>query len=163
MKRWLLLGLLGLLLLLAACQSEEPSGPDIEAEGVWARPAVMGDMGADQDGHGGMGGPMPGTGAVFMTLQNRGDEADRLMSAQTDVAQVVEVHETMIQGDVAKMQQITGGIELPAGGSVTLKPGGYHIMLIGLKRDLGPGDTFNLMLNFETSQDLNLEVEVRQP
>jgi hypothetical protein len=121
------------------------------------------EMGAEQSGAGDMGHKMAGTGAVFMTLKNEGREADRLLSAQTDVAQVVEIHETVLEGDVAKMQQVSGGIEVPAQGQVELKPGGYHIMLIGLLHDLAVGDRFAVTLDFEKSDDLTIEAEVRQP
>ena len=100
-------------------------------------------------------------GAVFMTLKNEGGEADRLLGVQTDVADVVEIHETVLEGDVAKMQRVTGGIEILAGSQVELKPGGYHVMLIGLSRDLAVGDRFAVTLSFEKSDDLTVEAEVR--
>jgi copper(I)-binding protein len=148
-----------LLLGMAACGSKAPAGPKIKVENVWSRPGMMG----GQSGAGGMGHNMAGTGAVFMTLKNEGREADRLLNAQTDVAQAVEIHETVVEGDVAKMQQVSGGIEVPAQGQVELKPGGYHVMLIGLLRDLAVGDRFAVTLNFEKSGDLTVEAEVRQP
>ncbi len=140
----MLCGCLALLIVVGACGSGDSA--EIEAEGVWSRPGVQGKM-----------------GAVFMTLKNEGGEDDRLLSAQTDVADVVEIHETIIEGDVAKMQQVTGGIEISAGGEVELKPGGYHVMLIGLSRDLAVGDRFAVTLSFEKSDDLTVEAEVRQP
>ena len=136
------LALLTLSLVVGACGSG--GSAEIEAEGVWSRPGVQGNM-----------------GAVFMTLKNEGGEADRLLSAQTDVADVVEIHETVLEGDVAKMQRVTGGIEILAGSQVELKPGGYHVMLIGLSRDLAVGDRFAVTLSFEKSDDLTVEAEVR--
>jgi copper(I)-binding protein len=151
-----------ILLGLAACRSKD-SGPRIEVSDVWSRPGAAGQM-EESSGEGGMGmGRTAGTGAVFMTLENQGQESDRLLSARTDVAQVVEIHETRIEGDVAKMQQVTGGIEIPAQGQVALKPGGYHVMLIGLLHDLAVGDQFSLTLTFEKSGDVTLQAEVRQP
>ncbi len=153
--RRLVIGALLILVGLTACQSKD-SVPQIEISDVWARPGMAGE--------GGMGmGHMAGTGAVFMLLDNQGQESDRLLSARTDVAQVVEIHETTIEGDVAKMQQVTGGIEIPAQGQIVLKPGGYHVMLIGLLRDLAVGDQFSLTLAFEKSGDVTLQAEVRQP
>jgi copper(I)-binding protein len=61
------------------------------------------------------------------------------------------------------MQQVSGGIEIPAQDQVELKPGGYHVMLIGLLRDLAVGDRFTVTLNFEKCSDLTVEAEVRQP
>jgi copper(I)-binding protein len=109
------------------------------------------------------GQPMAGTGAVFMRLVNQGGEADRLIGGTTDVAQTVEIHETVMEGEVMKMQMLAEGLEVPAGGEVLLKPGSYHVMLIGMKRDLNVGDTFTLDLQFEKSGPLSVSPEVREP
>jgi copper(I)-binding protein len=145
--------------LLAGCGS--PAGPKIRAEDVWSRPAMaMKEAGGQSEGQGDMG--MAGTGAVFMLLVNEGSEADRLIGGKTDVAKVVEIHETVMENDVMKMQMLSGGLEIPAKGEVLLKPGSYHVMLIGMQRDLKPGDTFTLELEFERSGTLTLEPEVRE-
>jgi copper(I)-binding protein len=104
-----------------------------------------------------------GTGAVFMRLRNKGDEADRLVGGETDVAQVVEIHETVMDGEMMKMQMLAGGLEVPAKGEVLLKPGGYHIMLIGLQRDLEVDDTFTLKLQFEKSGTITVKPKVELP
>lgn len=62
-----------------------------------------------------------------------------------------------------RMRQVEGGIELPAGGQVELKPGGYHVMLIGLTRDLNAGEKFPVTLQFASGATLTVEAEVRQP
>jgi copper(I)-binding protein len=144
---------------LVACGG--PSGPDVKAEDVWARPAVAMTEGGSQ-GEGGMGKPMPGTGAVFMLLKNEGGEADRLVGGSTDVAEVVEIHETVMEGEVMKMRMLADGLEVPARGEVLLKPGSYHVMLIGMNQDLKAGDAFTLALEFETSGTMTLEVSVRE-
>ena len=105
---------------------------------------------------------MSGTGAIFMTLVNQGRESDRLVGVQADVAATVEIHQTTMEGEVMRMQQVSS-IEVPARGQVELKPGGYHIMLIGLRRNLEAGDRFEVTLAFEQSGTLALEAEVRQP
>jgi len=79
------------------------------------------------------------------------------------VSNAVEIHETKMEGDVMRMAQVEGGIEVPAGGQVELKPGGYHVMLIGLTRDLAVGDTFPVTLEFASGNTLAVEAEVRQP
>jgi copper(I)-binding protein len=153
-----------LLGMLIACGA--PSGPQIRAQDVWARPALATgetQMGQPSEGNMGMEKGMGGTGAVFMLLKNEGGEADRLIGGQTDVANVVEIHETIIEGDVMKMQMLSDGLEVPARGNVLLKPGSYHIMLIGMKRDLEPGDTFTLNLQFKMSGTLMVEPEIREP
>lgn len=142
-------------LLLGACGGS--AGPAIEARDVWARPAMAGDTGSP----GGMG--AAGTGAVFMRLVNDGRETDRLIGGRSDVAQVVEIHETVIEGEVMRMQMLADGLRIPAEGEVVLQPGGYHVMLIGLQRDLAVGDEFELELEFEKSGTLTVRPEVRQP
>lgn len=147
---------------LAACGG--PSGPSVRAEDVWARPAMMmQEGGGTVEGDKPMGQGMAGTGAVFMLLQNKGGEADRLVGGQTDVAVVVEIHETIMQGEVMKMRMLPDGLEIPAQGEVLLEPGGYHVMLIGIRHDLKVGDTFALELQFEKSGTLVVEPEVREP
>ncbi len=151
-------GLAALLLagLLVACGA--PSGPSVEAVDVWARPTMaMVEPGESSEGS------MTSTGAVFMRLLNEGKEADRLVGGQTDVAEVVEIHETVIEGEVTKMQRLDGGLMVPARGEALLKPGGYHFMLIGMKRDLKVGDTFTMELQFEKSGAISVEPEVREP
>ncbi len=100
-------------------------------------------------------------GAVFMELMNQGRVDDSLISAQTDVADAVELHESkMDENGVMRMSPVAN-IPVPAGGSAILEPGGLHVMLIGLKRELAVGDKFSLTLNFEKSGPRTLEVEVR--
>lgn len=96
-----------------------------------------------------------------MTLMNEGGQPDVLLNAETDVAEVVELHETKMDGDVMKMGPISS-IEVPAGGSVNLEPGGKHIMLINLKQPLTPGEKIKLILNFEKSGQKTIEVEIRE-
>jgi copper(I)-binding protein len=153
-------------LLVAACGG--PAGPSIEVEDVWARPAMaMMEPGEASDSGMGEGQepaqPMAGTGAVFMRLVNKGAEPDRLLSGTTDVAQAVEIHETVVENEVMKMQMLASGLEVPAKGEVLLKPGSYHVMLIGMQRDLNVGDTFTLELEFEKSGAITVNPEVREP
>jgi copper(I)-binding protein len=166
--RPLTIGVIFLLLLigaLVACGSEAPAGPQIEAQDAWSRPAVgvAETSGESSAGEMAMDHAKSGTGAVYMKLVNAGQEADRLVSAQTDVAEVAEIHETRMEGDVMMMQMLPDGLEIPAQGEVELKPGGYHVMLIGLKRDLKEGDQFTLALEFEKSGTMMVEPKVRQP
>ena len=153
-----------LVVMVMAVACGAPAGPSIEVEEVWARPAMAMVEGAGtSEGGTGMGQPMAGTGAVFMELVNTGRQADRLVGGRTDVAEVVEIHETVMEGEVMKMQMLANGLEVPAQGEVLLKPGGYHVMLIGMQRDLAVGDTFTLDLQFEKSGSLRVEPEVREP
>jgi copper(I)-binding protein len=100
-------------------------------------------------------------GAVYMQLMNEGDTDDQLTSAASDVAEAVEIHETKMENDVMKMSPIEA-VTVSAGGSATLEPGGKHVMLIGLKKELAVGDTFELTLNFKNSDPKTIEVEVKE-
>lgn len=140
--------LLMVMLFLAACSTPTPTGPSITVQEPWSRPAVSGEM--------------SGVGGIFMTLFNAGETADRLIAARSDVAATVELHETIMENDVMKMRPVPA-IEIPAGGQVELKPGRYHIMLIGLKQELQPGDKIKVTLTFEQSGEMTIEAEVRAP
>lgn len=159
-------GLMVLVLAFNACSSGDRAG--LSADGVWARAAKMAAMN-DAMGGDSMAGDMAGMGhggansAIYMTLKNGADAADRLVSAQADVATTIEIHETVMNGDVMQMQQLTNGLEIPAKGQVELKPGGYHVMLIGLTRDLNEGEKFPVTLTFASGATLELEAEVKQP
>jgi copper(I)-binding protein len=102
------------------------------------------------------------TTAAFLKIKNSGTEDDRLLRVETDLAQAVEIHLSEIQNDVMTMRPV-GGIDLLAGETVELKPGGYHIMLIRLLRELKPGEIYPLTLVFEKASPLIVDAEVRAP
>lgn len=97
----------------------------------------------------------------YMTIRNTGDEADRLISGEAAFAKRVEIHEMSMDGDVMKMREIDGGLEIPAGGEVTLKPGGFHVMFIGLDDQLMEGETRPATLTFENAGSIELEFSVK--
>ncbi|HXX51890.1 MAG TPA: copper chaperone PCu(A)C [Xanthobacteraceae bacterium] len=101
------------------------------------------------------------TGAVYMTLNNKTSAADRLTGASSDVAAQVRVHEMAVVDGVMQMRQLADGLPIPAGGSVTLKPGGYHVMLIGLKKPLVAGETFPLTLTFAKAGNISVTIPVQ--
>jgi copper(I)-binding protein len=151
------------MLALSACGGGTP-GEVIEAKDAWVRAAGVMKMEAeDQTGNetgdtGGMG----VNSAAYMVLANSGSKSDRLVGAESDIAEAVEIHESKMEGDVMKMEQIEF-IEVPAEGQAELKPGGKHIMLVGLKRDLEAGDTVDLKLIFEHAGEMQVQAEVRMP
>jgi len=98
--------------------------------------------------------------AVYFILENSGEE-DRLISATADVSPKVQIHEVVTDGASQRMQEVAGGIVVPAGGSVTLKPGGYHVMLMNLPNPLEAGDVVNVTLTFEKAGTLDLVAPVR--
>jgi periplasmic copper chaperone A len=104
--------------------------------------------------------PANDMGAVFLTIVNAGPSNDALDAARSDVADATEVHETYQVAGGDAMRHIPS-LAIPAGQSVVLKSGGYHIMLIGLKRDLRVGDTFTIGLHFAHAGWVDVPVLVK--
>lgn len=141
---WLFLGL-------AACAGGNrpaATGPQIEVEGVWGRPSPK----------------VPTAGAFYMVIRNTGNEADRLVGAQSSACGTVELHESyQTQEGAMGMRPVPGGfIEIPAGGQVELKVGGLHVMCIGKLKEFKTGSHIPLTLRFEKSGAMTLEVEIRE-
>ncbi|MCW8158162.1 copper chaperone PCu(A)C [Stutzerimonas stutzeri] len=103
--------------------------------------------------------PSAPTGAVYFVLENRGDQPQRLVGAQTPRAGKTELHTHVHQGDMMKMQQIES-VDVPASGKVEFKPGGNHVMLFGLKQPLVAGESFPLTLQFESGAEVTTEVSI---
>lgn len=99
--------------------------------------------------------------ASFMTLQNSSGSDHALVGAESPVAKVVELH-THIEMDGMLSMRPVERIELPAGESVELRPGGLHVMLLGLQQKLNPGDKVPVRLLFEDGSGLDLSAEVRK-
>jgi len=139
------------LLGLPGCGSEG-APPEIQVLDAWARPRAV-EMGAE--------GVVPGsTSAVYLEIRNAGPKPDRLLGGETPAATSVEVHESLLEGDVMRMRRVEG-VDLPGGAAVALRPGGLHIMLLDLRQALQEGDTLSLTLNFQRSGPLSLRVPVR--
>lgn len=96
----------------------------------------------------------------YLQLTNNGEEDDALVSVAVDFADVVQIHETRIEDDMASMVEI-GSIVVPAGETASLEPGGMHMMFMGLTRDLMPGDTVTLMLTFESGNEAEIVAPVQ--
>ena len=131
---------------LSACSSG-PTGPEIVVEDIWARQS-----------------PMAATnGAAYMIIKNKGKETDALIGAKADISKVIELHETVIdENGVMHMNPVEGQrLEIPAGGEVVMKPGGLHVMFMGLNQQLKPDDTIHLVLVFEKSGEKTFDVKVR--
>jgi len=131
-------------LLLAAAAS---ALAQVKVEQPWARPTVEGQM----------------AGGAFLKIQNQGG-ADRLLAASSSAAGMVQLHSMAMDGNVMKMREVEA-IELPAGKTVELKPGGLHIMLMGLKAPLKAGSSVPLTLKFEKAGavTVNLTVATQAP
>jgi copper(I)-binding protein len=85
----------------------------------------------------------------FLTITNTGTEPDRLIAVSSPDSATGEIHEMRMENDVMKMRALPGGIEIPAGGTVTLAPGGLHLMFITLKAPLAEGGKLPVTLTFE--------------
>lgn len=101
-----------------------------------------------------------GNGAAFMRLRNGGAQPDRLVSASTPVARVVELHTMIRDGDAMRMRPVTD-IAVGPGQTVELRPGGFHVMLIGLNAPLAQGTRVPLTLRFERAGEVRVELEVQ--
>lgn len=98
-------------------------------------------------------------GGVFLKLRATG-AGDRVVSASSPVAEKVELHETIRDGNVMRMREVPA-LTVAAGQTVELKPGSYHIMLIGLKQPLNRGESFPLTITFEKAPAVTATVTVQ--
>ena len=100
-------------------------------------------------------------GAGYLTVTNAGKTADRLVSAASGVSAKVEIHEMAVIDGVMRMRALDQGIEVPAGGKIEFKPGGFHIMFIGLKQPIAKDTKFKGTLTFEKAGTVEVEYEVQ--
>ena len=115
----------------------------LEVGGPWSRPAAA-----------------KMNGAGFFTLTNRGKAADRLTAVESPAARKVELHRSLMTNGVASMQRQDQGIAVPAGRTVTLAPGGYHLMFIGLAKTQKSGDRIPATLVFQSGAKMKVEFVV---
>jgi periplasmic copper chaperone A len=113
-----------------------------KVEGAWARPTVNGQAG----------------GGGFLTLVGT-TQADRLLSVKSNVAKGVELHRVDMDGNIMRMREVDA-IDVPAGQTVQLKPGGLHIMFVGLTQTLKNGATIPLTLRFERGGEVKVNMKV---
>jgi len=109
---------------------------------AWARPTVQGQA----------------VGGGYFRIDG-GPTADRLLAVSADIAQSVELHTMRMDGDVMRMRQLNS-VDVPAKQSVEFKPGGMHVMLIGLKTPLKVGNSFPMTLRFEKAGSVSVNVRV---
>jgi periplasmic copper chaperone A len=103
------------------------------------------------------GSPVAG---AFMTIRNTGTAPDRLLGGSAPVAARFEVHSMVMEGGVAKMRPVEGGLEVKPGETVELKPGGFHVMLMGLTQPLEKGQKIKGTLEFEKAGKIEIEYTV---
>jgi copper(I)-binding protein len=145
MKRTIFVVWVAAALALATCASGQgTSKRGITITDAWARTSPM----------------MDRAGVAYMVLQNNSSVDDQLLSAQSDIAKTIELHETKQAGDMMEMSPVSN-IPIPGNGKAELKPGGMHMMLIGLNRELKAGDKINFTLFFQKAGQVPITVEVR--
>jgi periplasmic copper chaperone A len=121
------------------------SAQTVEVAGAWARATVQGQKAS----------------GAFMQLT--APQGARLVAVSTPVAGVAEVHEMKMEGDVMKMRALADGLELPAGKTVALSPGGFHVMLMDLKVALQKDTTIPMTLVFKDAKGVETKKELRVP
>ena len=107
--------------------------------------------------------PNAPTVAAYFVIHNSGKTADRLLSVDSPISAVAELHEHVMQGDLMKMQQVPS-VDIPAGGNVMFAPMAYHVMLVNLKDRslLSDGKRFPLTMHFEKAGNVTVEVSVQK-
>ncbi len=134
-----------LAMLLASGGSSFAQTAPVKVDKAWARATVQGQKGS----------------GAFMSLT--ASEGTKLVGLSTPVAGVAEVHEMKMEGDVMKMRAVPGGLDLPAGKTVELKPGGYHVMLMDLKTPLAKDSTIPLTLLFKNAKGVESKLNITVP
>ncbi|MHA7774081.1 copper chaperone PCu(A)C [Roseibium sp. M-1] len=106
--------------------------------------------------------PNAKAGGGFVEIVNSGAEADRLIGVSSDAAAKVEIHEMAVNDGVMTMRPVEDGVDLPAGETVALKPGGYHIMFMGISEPFQEGTRVPVVLTFEKAGDVAVELAVEK-
>ena len=105
--------------------------------------------------------PVSHTSAAYMTLMNNGSIDDQLIGVATSISKVAEIHNVKKENGLMSMYPVEF-VELPSRETVEIKPGGFHVMLIGLKKTLKVGEEVELMLHFKNTGKLKIKVPVRE-
>ena len=136
---------LSISLFLTGCASSS----DVVAQDLWVKSSEMSTRG--------------GMTAVYGTLTNNSSQDVVLVGGATEIAGVVEVHEMSMIGGEMMMQEIDGGLVIPAGKSIVLEPGGNHLMLMMLTDDLEAGEEISVTFDFDGAEDLTIDGIVAKP
>jgi hypothetical protein len=139
-----LLALLALLLMALPAAAHDYKLGALEISQPWARATP----------------PTAPTGGGYLSVKNTGTTPDRLISASSPAAGIVQVHEMKMEGNVMRMREIDGPLEIKPGETVTLAPGGMHLMMMGLKAPLKQGEKVPLTLVFEKAGKIDVELVV---
>lgn len=106
--------------------------------------------------------PGAANGAAYLSLKNTGDDAVTLVGMSSEVAKVTELHTHIHADGMMRMENVPSKVISP-GESLIMQPGGYHVMLMGLKQPLGDNGTVRIVLNFADGTQQTLDVGIRKP
>ena len=137
MKRLLLAALL-----LASCG--QSGSPNVQIKDAWARETVAGQTST----------------AAYFTIDNAGTADDRLTGITIAAPASASLHATESSGGVSRMREMSSGLAIPAGSTISLEPGATHVMIMGLSGPIKAGDTLKLGLRFEKSGEKPIDVPV---
>jgi copper(I)-binding protein len=124
--------------------SEAVTAGDLTITGAWARAMLPGQP----------------AGGGYLTITNKGAAADRLVSVTSESAGMVEIHTMETTNDVMVMRPVEGGLEIPPGGTVELKPGGLHMMFMSVKEPFKPGASVPVTLKFEKAGTVEVTLPI---
>lgn len=100
------------------------------------------------------------TGGGFLVITSKSTSPDRLITAKSPAADKVEIHEMKMDGNVMRMRELDMGLDIPPGATVELKPGGFHIMFMGLKAPFAKDAKIPVTLVFEKAGSIDIEMVV---
>ncbi|MDI3471190.1 MAG: copper chaperone PCu(A)C [Pseudolabrys sp.] len=140
----LALGVAALGAIITPVSAEDVTAGPLKISAAWARATPKG----------------ASIGGGYITITNTGSAPDRLIGGSTPISGRLEVHEMSMSNGVMKMRPVEGGLEIKPDKTVTLKPGGYHLMFVGLKHQLEPNQHFKATLNFEKAGKVDVDFTV---
>ena len=135
-----------IIMITSVAHAAEVTAGDLVIEQAWARATTLSAR----------------TGATYLTVRNTGSQPDRILSMETPVAGHAVAHQTRQEGDVSRMSE-TGPLSISPGGTLEMKPGGMHIMLMDLSGGLKLGQQFPLTITFERAGKVEIPVKIGKP
>ena len=133
------------LLILTSFGISSCGGKSLNIQDAWTRAGTQG-----------------GNGAIYFVIENPTGQDDVLLNATSEVAEMVELHRSSMDANGVMTMQHQESVAIPAGEEVSFEPGGLHVMLMGLTRDLTVGDRITVTLQFQNAGEISLEVEVQE-
>jgi copper(I)-binding protein len=129
---------------LATARAEEVKAGDLVISQAWSRATPSGAK----------------VGGGYITIENKGTAADKLIGASSDAAGSIQVHEMSMSGGTMQMRPLENGLAIEPGKTVKLAPGGYHLMMMDLKKPLKQGDKLSISLQFEKAGKVQVSFDV---